>query len=181
MKKYTKGWLKFIIGWAICFAIRLIPFRPPNVEPILTTQMPFAKQYGWFWGFVFGFMSIFLFDLVTSGIGSWTLVTGVTYGVVGVGAYFFFKKRESKAFNYLAYGVPATIFYDAITGVLMGPILWHMSFTKAFMGQIPFTALHLAGNIAFSLLLSPAIYRWVVKNPSLEVDVLVRKFVKTTA
>lgn len=177
---YKNSWVKFIIGWTVCFAIRLIPFRPPNVEPIMTTQMPFAKQYGWFGGFMFGFLSIVLFDSVTSGIGVWTWVTAVTYGLVGVGAYAFFKNRESKALHYLVYGVIGTIVYDAITGLGIGTVFFHMPLTQALIGQIPFTAMHLAGNVVFSLLLSPAIYTWVVKNEQLEWSAILARLVPAT-
>ena len=40
---YQKNWVKFIIGWAAVFLARLLPFRPPNVEPVLATLMPFSK------------------------------------------------------------------------------------------------------------------------------------------
>ena len=35
-----KNWVKYAIGFVVCFAIRLVPFRPPNVEPVMTATMP---------------------------------------------------------------------------------------------------------------------------------------------
>jgi len=66
---FLTGWVKFLIGWIVVFGIRLIPFRVPNVEPLTATQMPFAKKFGGIGGFVFGFVSILIFDLATSGVG----------------------------------------------------------------------------------------------------------------
>ncbi len=159
--------IKYLVGFLLVFALRLLPFRPPNVEPVMATLMPFAKQFGALGAFVFGALSIVLFDGVTSGWGVWTLVTALSYGVVGVGAHYFFRTRESRVRNYVGFAIVATLFYDAITGLTIGPLLWHQPFMMALLGQIPFTLLHLAGNITFAAVLSPAIYRWVLMNPTL--------------
>jgi hypothetical protein len=68
MKKF-KNLVKYIIGFFVCFAVRLIPFRPPNFEPIMTTTMPFGKKWGWMAGGFFGAASIIIFDIIhpTSG------------------------------------------------------------------------------------------------------------------
>ncbi|MEK7085284.1 MAG: hypothetical protein AAB904_02020 [Patescibacteria group bacterium] len=168
------GVIKFIIGWVVVFLIRLIPFRPPNVEPVLTTMMPFSKRYGIIGSFLFGFLSIAIFDLAVSKVGQWTLITGLAYGLVGIGSWAFFRNRESTRWNYLIYAVIGTLAYDALTGLTIGPLFFGQSLAEAFFGQIPFTAMHLAGNIAFSLTISPAIYRWVISNPRLEVRSLIR-------
>lgn len=137
---------------------------------MLATVMPFSKRYGLWGSFAFGFFGIVLFDAVTSGWGSWTWVTAVSYGLVGAAAYYFFKNREATISNFLVFGIPATVLYDAIT-MMIGPIFNHQSFTLAFAGQVPFTLMHLAGTITFSVFLSPALYRWVIQNDALEVSV----------
>ena len=167
----TTGWLKFVIGWTAVFLFRLIPFRPPNFEPMLATIMPFSKRYGVVGSFLFGFLGIVLYDAVTSGWGIWTLVTSVCYGLLGVGAYFFFKNREATATHFVMFGVPSTVLYDAVT-MMIGPLFNGQSFAAALIGQIPFTVMHLLGTIVFATLLSPALYRWVVQNDVLEFSVL---------
>ena len=167
--------LKYLIGFAVVFAIRLLPFRPPNVEPVLATAMPFAKRFGAWGGFLFGSLSIILFDAVTSGWGVWTLITALAYGTLGVGAHYFFHNRESTARNYVIFAFFGTLFYDAVTGLTIGPLLWGQSFTVALVGQIPFTLLHLAGNITFAAVLSPVLYRWVVRSPTLTTTQLVTR------
>ena len=159
--------LKFLLGWAAVFLFRLIPFRPPNFEPMLATVMPFSKRFGVFGSFLFGFFGIALYDAVTSGWGMWTLVTAICYGLLAVLAHYFFKNREASAINFLIYGIPATIAYDAVT-MMIAPIFYHQPLMLALFGQIPFTLMHLLSTVVFSVILSPAIYRWVVENEALE-------------
>lgn len=163
------GSLKFVLGWVAVFLFRLIPFGPPNFEPMLATVMPFSKRYGVFASFSFGFFGIVLFDAVTSGWGIWTVVTSLCYGLLGVGAYFFFRKRDASVRNFLTFGVLGTVLYDAIT-MTIGPLFESQSWAGAIAGQIPFTLMHLAGVVVFATLLSPALYRWVVQNEALEIS-----------
>lgn len=158
-----KNWIKYIIVFLSVFILRLMPFRAPNVEPVMTAIMPFGKVYGGIASFVFGFSSIFLFDLVTSGLGVWTLVTAIAYGSLGLGAHFYFKNRSGWK-SYATYAVIGTIFYDAVTGLTIGPLFFHQSFMSSLIGQIPFTALHLLGNVSFAIVLTPSIERWLVKE-----------------
>jgi hypothetical protein len=158
-----KNWVKYTIAFLSVFLFRLIPFRAPNMEPIMATIMPLGKSYGKIMAFTFGFISIVLFDLVTSRIGIWTLVTAFSYGVLGVGASYYFKNRSGWK-NYAMYAVIATIVYDAVTGLTIGPLFFHQSFLVSLVGQIPFTLLHLLGNVSFAIVLSPVIERWLIKK-----------------
>jgi len=158
-----KNWTKYIIAFLAVFAVRLIPFRAPNIEPIMAVVMPFSKVYKGLFAFLFGSLSIILYDLVTSGLGIWTLVTAIAYGLVGYSAAFYFKNRSGRK-NYVIYAIIATIAYDAITGLTLGPLFFGMSFMVALIGQIPFTALHLLGNVSFAIVLSPAIEKWATEK-----------------
>jgi len=163
------GTLKFVLGWTAVFLFRLIPFRPPNFEPMLATVMPFSKRYGLLGSFSFGFFGIVLFDSITSGWGIWTAVTAVCYGGLGVAAHLFFKHREASVKNFLLFGIPGTLAYDAIT-MTIGPLFNSQLWGAALIGQIPFTLMHLLGTAVFATLLSPALYRWVVQNEVLEIS-----------
>jgi uncharacterized membrane protein len=174
----TSGWLKFGIGWMTVFLSRLIPFRPPNVEPMLATLMPFSKRFGSLGSFLFGFLGIALFDAVTSGWGMWTLVTALAYGSLGLAAHFFFKHRAASVKNFLSFGIVGTIAYDAATGLTIGPLFNHQPFMMALTGQIPFTLMHLAGTIVFSVALSPALYHWIVEQNVLEISFLKYAFAR---
>ena len=168
MNTENKNQKNLIIGLLTCLFIRLIPFRAPNVEPILATQMPFAKKYGAFTGFIFGVLSIIFYDLLTGTAGPWTLFTATAYGLLGFLAALFFKKRSASRKNFVSFAVLGTLFYDAITGLTVGPLFFHQSFMIALVGQIPFTALHLVGNVTFALLISPAVYSFLIKNQKLK-------------
>lgn len=128
----------------------------------MALQMPFSKQYGGLYAFLFGSLSIALYDFVTTRIGIWTLITAFAYGIVGVVSSYIFSNREASRKNFVAVAALATIAYDALTGLTIGPLFFHQSFASSLIGQIPFTALHLFGNCMFAFLLSPAIYRYLL-------------------
>ena len=158
METYKKNWIKFSVGLVACLLIRLIPFRPPNIEPILAAQMPMSKAYGAYIGFLFAFLSIILYDLVTATLGIWTLITASAYGALGLFASLYFKDKNSTSWNYAKFAIIGTLFFDAVTGLSIGPLFFHQPFMSALVGQIPFTLWHLLGNVSFALILSPAIY-----------------------
>src|ERR1035437_10497795 len=143
MEIFKKNWLKYILGFIACLLVRLIPFRAPNIEPILATQMPFSRAYGGIAGFAFAFFSIITFDLLTSGLGMWTFVTAVAYGLLSFVAVAYFKNKKGSAMDYAKFAIVGTLAYDAVTGLTVGPLLFHQTFYSALMGQIPFTILHL--------------------------------------
>ena len=87
----------------------------------------------------------------------------------------YLSKKKSKARYYISYSVVATLVYDAVTGIGIGMLFFHQTFMVTFLGQIPFTALHLAGNIVFAGLLSPLIYKWVIENKNLETTAVYSK------
>lgn len=143
---------------------RLMPFRAPNLEPIMASVMPISKKYGALMAFLFGFLSIFIYDSLTF-FGTWTWITAVTYGLVGLSAYFYFLKYKTSTWNFIFFSFGATIVYDLITGVLFAP-LFQQTMLNALVMQIPFTLLHLAGNIGLAVFLSPVLNRWLAKENS---------------
>lgn len=162
--------IKMTLGWIAVFLVRLFPWRPANMEPVLATMMPFAKQYGPSGAFIFGAMSIVLFDIAVGNIGQWTAITALAYGLVGVGAWYFLRNRTPGALTWTTYGVIGTLAYDALTGLTVGPLMFGQSFREAVIGQIPFTLMHIASTVTLSLTLSPAIHRWVTTNNALELS-----------
>ena len=141
---------------------RLLPLRAPNVEPIMASIMPISRKFGALFGFLFGFLSIFLFDLITH-FGSWTWIAGLTYGAIGAVSYLYFNKFQASRKNFVLFAIFATIVFDLITGVMFAP-MFHETMLTALTLQIPFTALHLAGNIGFALTLSPVLNMWLAKE-----------------
>lgn len=165
---YTKNWFKFFLVLIACLFIRLIPFRAPNIEPILAAQMPFAKAYGKLVAFLFAFISMILFDIISGQIGAWTLITALAYGFLGIWAAVFFKNKANNALNYAKFAVMGTLAFDIVTGLSIGPLFFNQPFMSAVAGQIPFTALHLIGNVSFAMLLSPPLYRFAIGNGKVE-------------
>jgi uncharacterized membrane protein len=157
-----KSKIKVLIIFIGCFLFRLIPLRAPNLEPIMASVMPISRRYGAFFAFSFSFLSIFLYDLITH-FGAWTWIVGITYGLIGVASFVYFKKFKSSAFNFALFAFFATIVFDVITGVLFAP-MFGQSMANAFIMQIPFTALHLAGNVGFALTLSPILNKWITSE-----------------
>jgi uncharacterized membrane protein len=170
------SWIKFLIGWILSFVLRLIPFRPPNIEPILAMQMPFTKQYGFRMGFIFAFINIALFDFISGKMGLWTIITATCYGLLALFSAWYFKHRSGTSLQFAIHAVYATLIYDAITGLTIGPLFFGKSFQEAFIGQIPFTGYHLLGNVALGALISPLIYRLVIKNPRFEISYIKQFF-----
>jgi uncharacterized membrane protein len=158
----TKNKFKIFIIFVGCLLFRLIPLRAPNIEPIMASIMPIGRKYGAVLGFAFGFLSIFLYDLITH-FGTWTWTTAITYGFVGMFSFLYFKKFKSSAFNFAVFAFFATIIFDLITGVLFAP-MFGQTIWSALVLQIPFTALHLAGNIGFALTLSPVLNKWLISS-----------------
>jgi energy-coupling factor transport system substrate-specific component len=159
-----KNYFKFSLALFLCLIVRLIPFRAPNIEPILAIMMPFSKAYGAFIGFFFAVLSILFYDVATGTIGVQTFFTLGAYGMLGLWSAFYFQKHKGSRWDYVRFAIFGTLFFDAFTGLTVGPIFFHQSFIQSFIGQIPFTAFHLIGNIIFALILSPAIYKNLIKK-----------------
>ncbi len=168
METYRKNWWKFAFGVIFCLLFRLIPFRAPNVEPILATMMPVGRAYGMFAGFSFAVLSILLYDLLTGTLGMQTFFTAGAYGIIGLWSAHYFANHQADAWGYARFAVIGTLFFDAVTGLTVGPIFFHQSFVESFIGQIPFTALHLIGNVSFAFILSPAIYNFMIEKKKKE-------------
>lgn len=145
------------------------------MEPILSLTMPFGGRLGWIIGFLFPSLSIVAFDAVTGGIGSWTVISALSYGIVGIASAWWFGRHPGTALSYAAFSIPAILFYDGMTGVLLGPVLYGMPLYEAFMGQIPFTVNHLLSGIVLALVLSPLVDRWIVRNPRLELNRILKQ------
>lgn len=169
MKVTRQGnWLKFAIGWALSLGLRLVPFRPPNLEPILAIQMPFSKRFGVLASFLFATLNIALYDLITGKIGQWTVITALAYGLLAIWSSRYLRGQRT-AWHYGIFAVVGTVLYDAVTGLTIGPLFFGQSFAEAFFGQIPFTAYHVLGNVGLALTISPLVDYWIASNKKLEI------------
>lgn len=160
------GTLKFAVMLVLVVLTRLAP-RPPNVEPVMCSMLPFARRDGKLAAFVFAFLSMLLLDGVQGRVGMWTLYTAVAYGVVGWLAAAYLQGRASVSrWRYAGFAAVGTIFYDAVTALMFG-LQFRMPLELVVAGQIPFTLYHLAGNVLLAATVTPLLAKYVVDNPAL--------------
>jgi uncharacterized membrane protein len=164
------GLPKYVVGFLGTLIFRLMSpfFGLWNISPLMATELAGAKAYGPWVGGLYGALSMALVDVLMGKVGSWTIVTSITYGLVGVLGAFYLRERQASRSNFIITSIVGTLFFDLITGVLMGPILFGGSFALAAIGQVPFTLRHLAGNVFFAAVLAPWFYRQIMNNPKWE-------------
>lgn len=145
------------LAWIGIFAFRffLLPVRAPNVEPLLAALMPLGKRAGALVGVGFAVSSILVYDALTVGWGSWTWAAAGAYALVALAASLYFHYAPGTRAHFVGFGIVATLAYDALTGLTVGPFIFGQPFALALAGQVPFTLLHLAGTTLFALVLSP--------------------------
>ena len=170
------GMPKYVLGFLFTLVFRLLSpyFGMWNVSPLMATELAGAKAYGPWVAGLYGVASIVILDACMGKLGSWTAVTAITYGLVGVFGAYYFKTRSATAVNFVIMSVAGAVFFDLITGVLMGPLLYGQPWMEAVVGQVPFTLRHTAGNIFFAVTLAPWFYRSIMNNPKWETASLFR-------
>jgi hypothetical protein len=94
-------------------------------------------------------------------IGLWTLTGALSWGFVGY--LFSCQKPNGSPFTFAKLGIVGTLVFDALTGPIASTFIWGMPFSDALIGQLPFTAKHLLGIAAVSLVLAPLIFPSVNK------------------
>ena len=166
MLKGRRNSLKIAFAFLGVFLFRLFP-HPPNTEIIMSTIMPYSKKFGWLFGGFFTLLIMFFFDLIT-GIGFFSLITIPTYVLISVFAGYWFKNRKASSLNFIKFSFFGTLFYDIVTGFGVGMGIFKQTFLVTLIGQIPFTIIHLMGNLFFAGIVSPLLYNWVVDNEKLE-------------
>jgi uncharacterized membrane protein len=167
--------LKYTLALILVIGVRMIP-HVPNVEPITATLMPFARKWGMWSGALFGVLAVLLYDLATGTMGPWSFFTAGAYALLGIVAGLYFKRVQGKGvMSYVGFSIIGTLFYDAITGLTVGPLFFGQPFIVAVIGQIPFTLSHVAGNIVLALVVAPLIYKFIVTNEKLQLNFIKQK------
>ena len=161
---------KYVLLLFFCVFVRILP-RPPNIEPVMSASMPISRKFGGYSGFVFAAFSVVALDFMVGRLGYWTAYTAIAYGIVGYAAALWLsRKKEVKGREYAEFALLATIFYDAVTALAFG-IQFGQSLEATIIGQIPFTAYHVMGNVVLAYFVSPVLYKWIVANPKLELNI----------
>ncbi len=156
--------IRMVLSILIANGIRLLRIIPNN-DPIMSMALPYSKRSSALTSFIFPFITMVSFDFITNLLGSWTLVTAVTYGVIGLAFHYYFKNKDKVGIKtYLGCGILGVLAFDFVTGVLATPLMFGMTFQAAFIGQIPFTAMHLLTTCAFILVVTPLLDKEVLTN-----------------
>lgn len=160
------GVFRFAISILISNVIRLFAFIPNN-DPIMALMLPYSKKKNKLAAFLFPFITMVSFDVITGHLGLLTLITSLTYGSLGLLFVFIYKNRKVGIKSYLLSGMLGVVIFDFITGCIAFPILFNMSFEQAIIGQMPFTLIHLATVSAFILIITPLVDKHVLNNKNL--------------
>ncbi len=95
------GLPKYAAGFIGTLVFRLLSpfFGLWNISPLMATELAGSKTYGPWVGGLYGTLSIALLDLIIGKLGSWTIITALTYGAVGVSGAYFLKDKSASAKN----------------------------------------------------------------------------------
>ncbi len=156
MNTYKKQGLSLLAHVTGCLSMRFIFnafLMVPNIEPLYACSVLVGWKHTYVHTFLFSVLSITIFDFLTARIGSWTIVTGILYGLLGAATVKFSQHNKkistenSRLLNLLGFTIIGTLMYDFLTGCVFGPLMFNQPFLEAVVGQIPFSVLHILGNL----------------------------------
>lgn len=137
-----------------CNFYRLLKLFPNN-DPIMGFILPYGKQdKAWKVG-LFAFSTMVAFDFITNKIGIWTWITAVVYGLIAIGFSKYLKNKKSSLRTYTFTAIFGILLFDLVTGPIMSSVVFKISFQLAFMGQIPFTLMHISSGLTYTWILAP--------------------------
>jgi len=173
----TVGAIKFLTGLVLSNLIRLLHFIPNN-DPIMAIMLPYAKAKHKYIAILFPLLTMISFDVITGKVGIWTIVTAGTYALLGLFfSNYYFKDKKIGLLKYLKAGALGVLVFDFITGPLMSSWMFGMTFGEAFIGQIPFTIMHLVTVGAYIIVIVPLLDKHLLENPKLA-DTAVLNYLK---
>ncbi len=124
----------------------------PNIELLLPFVMTAGMLAGPGRGFAAGFSIRMIYDFYLGIPGPWTVYTAITYGIVGLLASFIPLTESRRKLVFWAAGL--TIVYDILSMAGFG-LSFGLPLLSLIGPQVPFTALHLAGNCVFVFAILP--------------------------
>ena len=149
--------LKFLGSLAFCNLYRILRIFPNN-DPIMGCALPLSRKGKWWHSVLFAMIAMVSFDLITARVGIWTIGTALTYGLVAALAWKYFKAKKSVGLKtYAKTSVGGVLLFDFLTGPVMSSFAFRIPFAAAFIGQIPFTMMHLASATALTLVIVPVL------------------------
>jgi len=130
---------------------------PPNIEMLMPFVLAAGLAGGPLYGLALGGCVRGLYDVYQGWAGPWTLLTAPSYAVVGLVVGFAgLRWKVRSRTGMMALAGAATLVYDVLTMALFG--LWMgMPLQVLVVGQVPFSIMHVAGNMLFCFLLAPTL------------------------
>lgn len=161
--------ISFVTRFIFGTVLRFVKFFPNN-DPVMGLMLPSSRK-SIAEAALFAFLSMFFFDYITSGIGTWTIVTSLTYASLAVLLGLAFSKIKTVTLkHYFLASVIGVLVFDIITGPLMSTFIFRQPLLLTVLSQVPFTIWHLISGvtytISFALVLDPDIRSQVVLSVS---------------
>lgn len=168
MLKRATDFVKCAMGLFISTLAAFAMAPLPNIEPIMATTLPYAKRHGVWVGAAFALIALAAKDYAMGMVGWWTVYAGLAYAGVGFAAgYVLPRLKEVKTKHWVGFAVVGTLAFDLVTALAFG---WQFGqpLAMTLIGQIPFTLMHLAGNVALVGVFSPLLSKHWVENKALD-------------
>lgn len=157
---------KYLWGAIAANAYRLLKVFP-NSDPVMGFVLPAAKNGEWWKAPLFAFATMFSFDLITSGVGTWTIVTSTTYTMIALALHFELKSKTSTLKLFVSRGIAGVLVFDFVTGPIMSSTLFRQDFFVTLLLQVPFTVMHLVSAVFGILVIAPFYDTAISKEVSL--------------
>ncbi|MAG22455.1 MAG: hypothetical protein CL943_04105 [Candidatus Diapherotrites archaeon] len=145
--------LRYVGGLVFCNFYRLLRIFPNN-DPILGFALPFGKRDKPWQAALFAALAMVSFDFITGMIGMWTIGTALSYGLITLLFGYYFKGQKTVGLKkYAGSSIVAVLLFDFLTGPVMSSALFRIPFEIAFLGQIPFTMMHLGSAVPLTIMI----------------------------
>lgn len=136
-EKAMKKMLSISILWSGCLLARLagnILIAP--IIPLFALQQTIQTSFGLSVGILFTITQLFVMNLFSYSLDITTI------GIMGVAVSASLITTLSIKHSFWQ-PFMTVILFDMVTGLCMGPLVWHQPLSVALAGQIPHTCLHL--------------------------------------
>ncbi len=150
-----KGDDRFFILLLVAVAGRLLLYGVPSVKPVIPIIVFAALTLGLEQGIFMGIAVFFLTNLVIDGMtgygfGSWTIHQIIGGALAAYAAVLVVGRKEVTALELITATVAGTLVFEAVVNI-GGAGGFSLDY---FASSLPFSLVHLAGNLVFALILS---------------------------
>ena len=150
-----KGDDRFLILLLVAVLGRLVLYGFPSVKPVIPIIVFAALTLGLRQGILMGVAVFFLTNLVIDGMtgygfGSWTIHQIIGGALAAYAAVLVVGKKEVTALELITATVVGTLVFEVVVNI-GGAGGFSLDY---FLGSLPFSVAHLAGNLLFAVILA---------------------------